>query len=195
MADLGTQALQTIQFSDNLRLKLQQKGSRLRGKIMEGSHVGKQAAPVDYQGPISDKPVTGRGSPIVHVDQDYSRRIVVPAFWEIPQLFDTFDKLKTIEDPQSNAVTNAAYRVGRRWDDTIIAQFFATVSISNTDGTTLTTEAFDTTNFGISEKFGDGSTAVGMSLDKLIEANRIFRRYHVDLEDMENEERTAVIGS
>lgn len=195
--DISTAQLQTIQFTDNLRLKLQQRGSRLRGRVMEGNHAGsKQAQVVDYMAPTTSKPVTGRGSPIVHNDQDFQRRWVVPASREVPQLFDTFDKLKQIEDPQSQAVTNAANAMGRDWDDTLIAAAFADATISTADGgTTLTTESFSTTNYGVSEKFGDGSTAVGATVEKLIEANRIFRRYHVDLEDMEGEARTWIIAS
>lgn len=195
MSANGLAQLQTIQFSDNVRLKLQQRGSRLRGKVMEGQHVGKQASPVDYQAAVKSKRVVGRFQPIVGADQDFVRRWVVPASNDLAQLFDTFDKLKTIEDPQSNAVTNAANAFGRDWDDELIAAAFASASVSASDGTTLTTESFDTTLYGISEKFGDGSTAVGFTVEKLIEANRIFRRNHVDIEDQENERRTFIGGS
>lgn len=195
MSTNGTAQLQTIQFTTNLQLKLQQKGSRLRGKTMEGFHVGKEAAPVDYMAPVSSRAVTGRFQPIVPVDQDFVRRFVVPQSKDLPQLFDTFDKLRQIEDPQSQAVTNAAYAIGRDWDDALINAAFAAANISNTDGTTLTTETFSTSSFGISEKFGDGSTAVGMTVDKLIEAIRIFRHNHVDVDDQVNEERSLAIGS
>lgn len=195
MSTTGLQQLYTESFSTNLRLRLQQTGSRLRGKVMEGFHVGKQASPVDYQAAVSSSDVSGRFEMIDGVDQDFLRRWVMPRSKDLPQWFDNFDKLKTLQDPQSNAVRNAANAFGRDWDDEIINKAFATASISNVDGTTLTTESFDTTNFGISEKFGDGSTAVGFTVDKMIEANRIFRHYHVDLEDQENEERTWIMGS
>ena len=39
-------------FSTVLRLKLQQTRSMLRGRVMEGYHVGKQASPIDYIGAI-----------------------------------------------------------------------------------------------------------------------------------------------
>src|SRR3954467_14679050 len=50
----------TPQFSDVLRLKLQQTMSMLRGTVMEGSHVGKQASPVQYAGAVQMKPPQGR---------------------------------------------------------------------------------------------------------------------------------------
>ncbi len=195
MSSTGLVQLYTESFSTNLRLRLQQKGSRLRGKVMEGFHVGKQASPVDYMAAIQTKAVQGRFQPVEFTDNDYQRRWVVPASKDLAQPFDTFDKLKTIEDPQSQAVVNASHAFGRDWDDALIANAFATATISNVDGTTLTTESFSTSSYGISEKFGDGATAVGMTVDKLIEAVRIFRHNHVDIEDQENEERSLVIGS
>ena len=33
----------TTEFSTNLEMKLQQAGSKLRGRVREGQHVGKQA--------------------------------------------------------------------------------------------------------------------------------------------------------
>jgi len=195
MSTTGLTQLYTESFSTNLRLRLQQKGSRLRSTVMEGFHVGKQASPVDYMAAIQTKAVQGRFQPIEATDNDYQRRWVVPASKDVSQLFDTFDKLKTIEDPQSQAVVNASNAMGRDWDDVLIANAFAVATISNVDGTSLTTESFSTSSYGISEKFGDGSTAVGMTVDKLIEAIRIFEHSHVDIEDQENEARTLIIGS
>ena len=43
--------LWTTQFSTNLELKLQQRGSKLRGKVIEGAHVGKLASPIN-QSPV-----------------------------------------------------------------------------------------------------------------------------------------------
>ena len=100
MSATGLVQLFTESFSTNLRLRLQQKGSRLRGKVMEGFHVGKQASPVDYMAAIQTKAVQGRFQPIEFTDNDYQRRWVVPASKDLAQPFDTFDKLKTIEDPQ-----------------------------------------------------------------------------------------------
>ena len=51
----------TEQFSTNLELKLQQMGSKLRGKIGEGSHTGKQASPVNQIGAIALRAPAGQG--------------------------------------------------------------------------------------------------------------------------------------
>ncbi len=50
----------TTQFSTNLELRLQQMGSKLRGKVREGFHVGKQASPINYLAPIQAKAPAGR---------------------------------------------------------------------------------------------------------------------------------------
>lgn len=196
MSTQGLAQLYTQSFSTNLRLRLQQRGSRLRGLVMEGAHVGKEASPVDYMAATQTKAVQGRFQPIEFTDNDYQRRWVLPQSRDLAQPFDTFDKLKTLEDPQSQAVQNGSNAMGRDWDDALIAAAFATATIgSSTDGTSTTTETFSTASYGISEKFGDGSTAVGMTVDKMIEAVRIFEHNHVDIEDMEGEPRTLVIGS
>lgn len=172
----------TESFTTNLRLNLQQEGSILRGLVTEGHYVGKQAAVVDYNTAIQSRVPAGRFAPIGRVDADYQRRWVVPMDRDLPQLFDNFDKLRTIQDPQSVAVTNASYAFGRDWDDAIINAAFATALISNTDGTTTTTESFSTSSYGVSEKFGNGSTSIGFTVEKMREVRRIFRRNHVDLE-------------
>lgn len=185
--------LWTTQFSTNLELRLQQMGSRLRGKVREGFHVGKQASPVNYLGPIQLKAPAGRFSPKNRTDPDFQRRWVFPQDGEIDQLIDSFDELKTIVDPKSQYVTNASNAVARAWDDAIISAAFATAQIG-TDAGGLSGETFDTSKYQIADTFGAASS-VGLTVAKLIEAKRIFRHNHVDLEDTVNEDMTLVIGS
>ena len=52
MATDGLYALYSTQFSTVLELKLQQMGSKLRGLVREGFHVGKMASPVNQVGAI-----------------------------------------------------------------------------------------------------------------------------------------------
>lgn len=180
----------TTQFSTNLELKLQQKGSKLRGRVSEGTHVGKQASPVQQIGAISLKAPAGRFAPKNRTDADFTRRWVFPQDGEIDQLIDSFDELRTIIDPKSQYLEGAANAVGRGWDDCLIAAAFATAQIGQ-DAGGLSAETFDTTNFQIASTFG-ASAATGLTVAKLIEARRIFRHYHVDLE---MEPITLVIGS
>ncbi len=188
--------LWTTQFSTNLELRLQQMGSRLRGKVREGFHVGKQASPVNYMSPISLKAPAGRFAPKNRTDADFSRRWVFPQDGEIDQLIDQFDELKTIVDPKSQYVTNASNAVARGWDDAIIASAFATAQVG-TDAGGLSGESFDPNSVGltVANTFGSGAASSGLTIAKLIEAKRIFRHNHVDLEDLMNEDMCIVIGS
>lgn len=180
----------TTQFSTNLQLALQQKGSMLNGTVASGTHVGKQASPVQYETPIKLKTPAGRFAPKQRTDSDYVRRWVFPTDGEIDQLIDTFDELKTIVDPKSPKMMNAANAVGRGWDDEIIRAATATAKLGQ-DASALTDETFDTTKFRVADTFGS-TAASGLTVAKLIEAKRILRHYHV-LDD--SEALTLVIGS
>lgn len=182
--------LYTTQYATNLELLLQQTGSKLRGRVMEGMHVGKQASPINQISPIVAKSAGGRFEPKSRTDVAFVRRWVFPQDVEIDQLIDSFDELKTIVDPKSQYVTNASNAIGRAWDDCIINAFFASAQIG-TDQASFTSETFDTTKFQVTDNF-KASAATGLTVAKLIEARRILRKYHNDLE---SDEPTIVITS
>jgi hypothetical protein len=182
--------LYTQQFTALLQMRLQQTVSKLRGLVMEGQHVGKAASPVNYMGPISAKPAAGVFAPLNRSDATFSRRWVFPQNYEIQQLIDQFTKLETIVDPTSEYARNAAAAVARQWDDILIAAALGT-SQTGTDTGGLVAETFAqaATNAGlgtngnlITVNFGASSTSVGATVEKLIEARRILRHLHVDLE-------------
>lgn len=126
------------QFSSNIQLKLQQKGSRLSGAVMSGSHVGSQASPVDQFGAINAQKVTGRYQPISPVDAPTDRRWVFPQAYDLPQLLDNFDKLKLLIDPMSSYVMNATNALGRAKDSEILSGALNTNQTGN-NGATATT--------------------------------------------------------
>src|SRR6266704_457179 len=173
----------TTQFSTVLALKLQQKRSKLRGRTMEGFHVGKQASPIQYIGAIQMKPPAGRFSAIGRQDVDFTRRWVFPVDRDANQLIDTFDKLKTAVEPTSQYSDVAAAAVAREWDDRLIAAAFGTSSLG-TDGASFTTETWASisSSWSIASTFGS-SAASGLTVAKMIEAKRIFRKAQVDLEE------------
>lgn len=185
LADLYVQ-----QYSTNLEMKLQQMGSKLRGRVEEGRHVGKMASPVQEVGAISLRAPAGRFAPKVRTDADFVRRWVFPQDGEIDQLIDSFDELKLIIDPRSKYVQNASAAVGRAWDDEIIRAATGSVWLG-TDAAALTSEAFDTSNQRIADTFGS-SAASGLTVAKLIETRRKLRKAQVDLE---SEALTVIAGS
>lgn len=185
--------LATTQFSTNLELKLQQHGSKLRGRVSEGMHVGKMASPINQMGAIAMSTPEGRFAPKGREDADFTRRWVFPQDGELNQLIDSFDELKTIVDPQSQYVTNAANAVGRAWDDCIISAAFGTAQVGqDANGLSSETWASFSSAYTVASTYGSGASASGLSVAKLIETKRILRKNQVDIE---TDPVTLVIGS
>jgi hypothetical protein len=123
------------QYSTNIALLLQQKGSKLRDCVTTGSHVGKQASPVDQIGSVEMQSVTSRFAPMGRVDAPTDRRWVFPSDYDLPQLIDSFDKLRMITDPASSYVQNAVMAAGRQFDKLICAAFTGTAKTGETGST------------------------------------------------------------
>jgi hypothetical protein len=192
MSDQGLIPVYTTKFSSRLDLKLQQKGSKLRGLVDEYvGYVGKQASPMQQMGAVQSKAPNGRFAPKSNTPQDFTRRWVFPQDREIDQYFDNFDQVRTaIDDPKGKATDNAANAAGRDWDDAILSCAAGNAQIG-ADAGGLTTENFDTSKFQIAANFG-ASASTGLTVAKMIEAKRILRHYENDLE---NDPATVVIGS
>ena len=123
------------QYATNIELLLQQKGSKLSGTVDTGSYVGKQASPVDQMGAIEASKVTGRFQPMGRVDPPTDRRWVFPIDYDLPQLFDNFDKLRMVIDPKSKAVMNAVMALGRKKDLEILTAITAAAKTGETGST------------------------------------------------------------
>src|SRR5262249_17847864 len=180
--------LYVTQFSTILKLKLQQQTSKLRGRCMEGQHYGKQASPVQYIGAIQMKTPAGKFAPIERQDVDFTRRWVFPVDKEASQLIDNFDKLKLLMDPTAQYSSVAASAVAREWDDRLIGAFFTTAQIGQ-DAGGLSSENFNTgttvtsAGFQIPSNFGS-SSASGLTVAKMIEAKRAFRKLQVPVDEV-----------
>jgi hypothetical protein len=165
------------QYSSNLQLLLQQKGSKLRPYVMTGSHVGKQASPVDQIGAVAMQQVVGRFNPMGRVDASTDRRWVFPSDFDLPQLIDSFDKLRLLTDPMSSYVQNAVYAAGRQMDDLIIAAMFGTAKTGESGGTST---VFPTAN-QVAVNEGAASNT-GLTVAKLRAAKKLLMSYEVDLD-------------
>lgn len=165
------------QFSTNVSLLLQQKGSKLRGAVTEGSYVGSQASPVDQIGAVEAQEVTTRFAPMNRIDASVDRRWVFPSDYDLPQLIDTFDKLRLLTDPESQYVTNALYGIGRRVDDKILGAFFGTAK-TGVSGTT-------STSFLAGNVVGvnTGGTDSSLNVAKLRAAKKLLMSHEVDLDN------------
>lgn len=165
------------QYSTNIQLLLQQKGSKLRDAVLSGSHVGKQASPVDQIGAVAAQKVVSRFGPMGRVDASLDRRWVFPQDYDLPQLIDSFDKLRLLTDPSSSYVQNAVFAMGRAMDDEIIAALFGVAKTGEQGATS--------TNFlpanQIAQNFG-ASGNVGLTVAKLRKAKELLMAAEVDID-------------
>lgn len=167
----------TQQFASNIQMLLQQKESRLRQAVMTGSHVGEQASPVEQVGAIEMQPVTGRFQPMGRVDAPVDRRWVFPSDFDLPQLIDSFDKLKMLLDPSSVFVQNAVAAASRKMDSLVIAALNGTAKTGKKGEVSVALPAAQK----IAVNFG-ASANVGLTVAKLREAKRLLMAAEVDLE-------------
>ena len=188
--------LLTTQFTTALELLLQLKISKLRGRVNSGTHVGKQASPIQQIGVLEYRQPAGRYSPLVPKEPNYTRRWVFPNDRDLTVFVDTFDELRTIVDPKGGISMAASAAGNRFFDDLVINAFFGSAS-TGVDASNMTTESFtglgaDTTGtMLISSSFGAASST-GMTYPKMVEAVRILEHY-MALED--GEVPTVVFGS
>lgn len=165
------------QYSTNIQLKLQQQGSVLRACVMSGTHVGQQASPVDQFGAVVANKVTGRYNNMGRVDAPTDRRWVFPQDYDLPQLIDSFDKLRLLIDPMSSYVTNASYALGRAMDQEVIAGLVGTNFTGNSGGTQVTLPSTQV----VSVQQG-ATSATNLTVAKLRAAKKILMaNYAIDL--------------
>ena len=164
------------EFASTVQLLLQQRQSRLRSAVMTGTHVGKQASPVDQVGAVEMQPVTSRFATKVRTDAPVDRRWVFPSDFDLQQLVDTFDKLKIISDPQSVYVQNAISAANRQYDRLIIDAFFDDAKTGETAGTTTSFLAGNVVGVGV------GGTASNLNVAKLKRARKLLLGHEVDLD-------------
>ena len=171
----------TAQYSNNIELLLQQEPSVLRDKCtVHGGLTGKMAAPVTQYSSITMKQPAGRFSPLKNNNPYSIRPWMMPQPGELVEMIDDFDRLQTIVDPTSAYMRAATAATNRYYDDGIITATTGSRSIG-TDIGNLASDPFVTANFQIASTFGS-SSASGLTVAKLIEARRILRHYHNDLD-------------
>jgi hypothetical protein len=156
------------QYTTNVQLLSQQRGSRFRQAVTVGQYVGKQGVPVDQFSPTVAQKRTTRYPSLTPADTQADRRWVFPVDYDWNDLIDNIDKLRLLIDPQSSYVTNGTAAMNRAIDDEIISAFFGTAK-TGVDGSTSTT-------FPASQQVSaseGASAATGMNVEKLKAAIQI----------------------
>lgn len=159
------------QYTTNVELLLQQRGSKLAESVMSGSYTGKAAKAVEQIGAVAAQKRTSRHADTPLINTPHDARWVYPTDYEWADLIDDQDKLRMLIDPQSSYAQNGAFALGRAKDDEIIKAFFGTAQTGE-NGSTAT--AFDTANQQIA------ASSTGLTVSKLREAREILLSNEVD---------------
>ena len=84
------------QYTTNVQLLSQQKGSRLRNSVTVGQYVGRQGVPVEqFAASVANKRTT-RYSSLTPADVQSDRRWVFPSDYDWNDLIDQIDKLRLL---------------------------------------------------------------------------------------------------
>jgi hypothetical protein len=158
------------QYSSNIQMLSQQKGSLLRDKVRLESVTGKNAF-FDQIGSVTATVRSTRHSDTPQADTPHSRRRVSLVDYEFADLVDDLDKVRMLVDPTSSYAQAAAYAMGRAMDDAIITAATGSADTGVAGGTAVTLPAGQI----IAET---GTT--GMTIAKLREAKEI-----IDLADVD----------
>jgi hypothetical protein len=122
------------QYSSNIQMLSQQKGSLLRDKVRLETVVGKNAF-FDQVGSVTATVRTSRHSDTPQVDTPHSRRRVSLVDYEFADLIDDLDKVKMLADPTSSYAMAAAFAMGRAMDDAVISAATGTAFTGVAGGT------------------------------------------------------------
>ena len=104
------------QYSSNIQMLSQQKGSLLRDKVRVESVTGKNAF-CDQVGSVTASVRSTRHADTPQSDTPHSRRRVSLVDYEFADLIDDLDKVRMLVDPTSTYALAAAYAMGRAMDD------------------------------------------------------------------------------
>jgi hypothetical protein len=162
------------QYTTNVQLLLQQRGSKLRDYCTMGSYTGKAAKAVEQIGAVTAQKKTSRHSDTPLISTPHSARWVFPEDYEWADMIDDQDKLRMLIDPTSPYAQNGAYALGRSLDAAIIT---AALGDAKTGENGSTTTAFATAT----QQIAVGGT--GLTIAKLRQAKRILMANEVDVEN------------
>ncbi len=158
------------QYSNNVQMLSQQKGSLLRSAVDVETVVGKNAF-FDQVGSALAVKRTTRHADTPQMDTPHARRRVSLVDYEYADLIDNQDKIRTLIDPTSAYASAAAYALGRAQDDEIIAALSGTAYTGETGSTATALPG--------SQAITESGTA-GLTIAKLRSAKEILDAASVD---------------
>ena len=124
------------QYSNNVQMLSQQKGSLLRNTVDAETVVGKNAFFEQVGVATAVKRVSRHGD-TPQIDTPHSRRRVSMVDYEYADLIDKQDQVRTLIDPTSSYAQAAAFALGRAMDDEIISAISGNAFSGETGSTTV----------------------------------------------------------
>ena len=113
------------QFKMNVFHLAQQKGSLLRNEVRNETQKA-EAAFYDYIGVVEARERVGRHSQVEYTDTPHGRRMVTTKDYYHADLVDNVDKLRTLQNPESEYTKSFKMAMGRKIDDVIIEGLLGT---------------------------------------------------------------------
>lgn len=161
------------QYSSNLIMLAEQKGSKLSGTVTKKGVVGK-AAHFDRLGSTTASLRTSRHSDTPQVDTPHSRRKVTLNDYHTADLIDEQDEVRMLIDPKGPYAVKQANALGRVLDDLICDAFTGNAtSVDSADGTSNVAIAFT-----VDQSFNTSNSDI--IIEKVVEAKRIMMTNEVD---------------
>ena len=158
------------QYSNNVQMLSQQKGSLLRNTVDSETIVGKNAFFEQVGQAVAQKRTT-RHADTPQIDTPHSRRRVSMVDYEYADLIDKQDQVRTLIDPTSSYAQAAAFALGRSMDDEIISAVSGNAFSGETGSTTVALPS--------AQKITESGTD-GLTLAKLRQAKEKFDSASVD---------------
>ena len=124
------------QYSNNVQMLSQQKGSLLRNAVDAETIVGKNAF-FEQVGQATAQKRVSRHSDTPQIDTPHARRRVSMVDYEYADLIDKQDQVRTLIDPTSSYAQAAAFALGRSMDDEIISAISGNAFSGETGSTTV----------------------------------------------------------
>jgi len=158
------------QYSNNVQMLSQQKGSLLRNAVDAETIVGKNAF-FEQVGQATAQKRVSRHSDTPQIDTPHQRRRVSMVDYEYADLIDKQDQVRTLIDPTSSYAQAAAFALGRAMDDEIISAVSGTSFSGETGSTSVVLPS--------SQKITESGTD-GLTIAKLRSAKEKFDSASVD---------------
>jgi hypothetical protein len=158
------------QYSNNVQMLSQQKGSLLRNAVDAETIVGKNAF-FEQVGQATAQKRVSRHSDTPQIDTPHQRRRVSLVDYEYADLIDKQDQVRTLIDPTSSYAQAAAFALGRAMDDEIISSISGNAFSGETGSTTVALPS--------AQKITESGTD-GLTIAKLRSAKEKFDSASVD---------------